>query len=112
MILEEWHRVHPEGILVDVEHVKEHRSKKEMQQMTLFERFITESNEKANELAMEGAIMDGAAKAQVRVSTVQQEREVCAALQHADSFHCLVEEWKDFDLNQSQKKVGFCEQKR
>ena len=29
---------------------------------------------------------------------MQQEREdVYAALQHAASFHCLVEEWKDCD---------------
>ena len=30
--------------------------------------------------------------------TVQQKRaEVCAALQYGASFHCLVEEWKDYD---------------
>ena len=27
----------------------------------------------------------------------QEREEVCAALQHAASFHCLVEEWKDGD---------------
>ena len=34
--------------------------------------------------------------AEVRAVTMQQERkEMCVALQHAASFHCLVEEWKD-----------------
>ena len=36
LIWEELHRVHQEGLLVEVEHVKRHRSKKEMQQMSLF----------------------------------------------------------------------------
>ena len=50
------HRVHREGILVEVEHVTAHRSKEEMQQMSVFEHFITEDNGKADELAKEGAI--------------------------------------------------------
>ena len=58
LIWEELHRVHQEGILVEVEHVKEHRSKKEMQQMSLFERFIAaEGNEKADELANARAML-------------------------------------------------------
>ena len=44
-------RVHQKGTLVEVEHVKAHRSKKEMQQMSLFEKFITKGNEKAEEPA-------------------------------------------------------------
>ena len=36
MIWEELHRVHQEDILVEVEHVRAHRSKKEMQNMSLF----------------------------------------------------------------------------
>ena len=38
LICEELHRVHQEGILLVVEHVKAHRSTKEKQQMSLFER--------------------------------------------------------------------------
>ena len=45
LISEELHRVH-QGLLVEVEHVKAHRSKKEKQQMSLFEKFVTEGNEK------------------------------------------------------------------
>ena len=48
LIWEELHREHQEGILVEVE---AHRSKKEMQQMSFFEKFITGGNEKADELA-------------------------------------------------------------
>ena len=36
--------------------------------------------------------------AEARAETVQQEREdVDGALQYAVSFHCLVQEWKDFE---------------
>ena len=45
LIWEEQHRVHQEGILVEVEHVKAHRSKEEIQQMSL----TTEGYEKADE---------------------------------------------------------------
>ena len=41
-------------------------------------------------------MLDEGFMAQVRAKTVQQEREeMYAALQHAASFHSLVEEWKD-----------------
>ena len=33
------------GILVEVEHVKAHRTKKEKEKMTQLERFVTEGNE-------------------------------------------------------------------
>ena len=64
----------------------------EMQQMTLFERFITEGNEEADEQATEGARLDGGDVAQVRAVTIQQEREeVYAAFQHTAGFHCPVQ---------------------
>ena len=67
--------------MVEVEHGKAHHSKKEMQQMSLFEKFITEGNEKVDELAKKGAVLDGGKMAQVRAITIQQEREeVYAAL--------------------------------
>ena len=56
-----WQELHDlvkkRGILVEVAHVKAHRSKKE-KKMTQFERFVTEGNEKADELAKAGAMMD------------------------------------------------------
>ena len=49
----ELRRFHQDGILVEVDLVKAHRTKKEMQQMSFFESFIAEGNEKADELAKE-----------------------------------------------------------
>ena len=43
------------GILVEATQVKAHRTKKEKAKMTKFERFVTEGNEKADELAKAGA---------------------------------------------------------
>ena len=42
LIKEESHRVHQKGILVEVE--QRHRSKKEKQQISLFENMITQRN--------------------------------------------------------------------
>ena len=78
------------GILLEVEHVKAHRSKKEKQEMSFFERFVTEGNERAGELATGGAILTGGDMAQISASTVQHKRE-----EYAASLHCLVEEWHD-----------------
>ena len=66
--------------------------------MTKIERFVTDGNERADELAKAGAMLDEGFMAETRAKTVQQEREreeVHAALQYAASFHCSVEEWKD-----------------
>ena len=63
--------------------------------MSQFEKFVFEGNEKADELA-KGALLDEGFLAEAKAETMQQERqEVCAALQYAASFHCLVEQWKD-----------------
>ena len=64
--------------------------------MSQFEKFITEGNQKADELAKAGAMLDEGFMAEARAETLQQEREeVFVALQYAASFHCLVEQWKD-----------------
>ena len=56
--------------------------------MSQFEKFVTEGNEKADELGKEGGWF--------LAETMQQEKEeVYAALQNAASFHCLVEQWKE-----------------
>ena len=92
-------------MLIEVEHVKAYHTEKARQQMTLFEKFTTEGNEEAEELAKQGAMLDGGFVAQARASTIQQEREaVYAALQYAASFHCLVESWKDCEELQHKSK--------
>ena len=83
-------------LLTKVEHVKAHRTEKDKKDTSHFEKFVTDCNEKAVELAKEGAMLDGGFMAQTRAKTVQHEGEVVhAALQYAARFHCLVEEWKD-----------------
>ena len=81
---------------MEVEHVKAHRTKKEKERMTHFEKFVTDGNEKADDLAKGGAVLDEGFMAEARAKTMQQEREeLYVALQFAASFHCLIEEWKD-----------------
>ena len=95
-ILEDAHELVKRGILVGVAHVKAHRTKKEKEKMTQFERFVTEGNGKADELAKAGAVMDEGFMAEARAEAMEQEREeVHVALQCAASFHCSVEQWKD-----------------
>ena len=73
--------------------------------MSLFEKFITEGNGMADELAKEEAMMDGGVMAQIRASTVQQSREVLyAALRCAASFHRPVEGWQDCELQHKPKE--------
>ena len=79
------------GMLVEVEHVKAHRMKKEKKHMSQFERFVAEGNEKADELAKARAILDEGLWS-------KQEQRPCSrseTLQNEACFHCLVEEWKD-----------------
>ena len=76
--------------------------------MLLLEKVIAESNEKADELAKQGAMLDEGFMAQARATTIQQERkEVYAAMQHAASFHCPVEEWCEEPKPKSKKRVDF-----
>ena len=107
-----WKRLHllvSKEILVEVEHVKAHRTKKDKKEMSHFEKFVTVRNGKADELTKAGAMLDEGFMADARAVTMQQEREeVYAALQYAASFHCLVEEWKDCEeLAEATRKVGF-----
>ena len=48
---EELHRLAARDIAVEVEHVKAHRTKKEQKEISCFEKFVTEGNEKGDELA-------------------------------------------------------------
>ena len=63
------------SILVEVEHVEAHRTKKEKKHVSQFERFVTESNGKADELAKAGAMPDEGFMAEARAETLHQERE-------------------------------------
>ena len=95
-ICEELHHLVSRHIAVELEHFKARRTKKDKKHMSQIEKFVTEGNEKADELAKAGSMLHEGFMAEARAKTVQQEREeVYAALQYAASFHCLLEEWKD-----------------
>ena len=102
------HELAKRGILVEVEHVKAHRTKKEKAKLTQFERFVTEGNKKASESAKAGAMMDEGFMGEATAQTMKQEREeVYVALQCAAGFHCLVEEWKDCEEIKRKEKCSF-----
>ena len=48
---DELHLLMSKEVLVEVEHVKAHRTKKDKKEVSRFERFVTEGNENADELA-------------------------------------------------------------
>ena len=50
---------------MEVEHVRAHRTKKEKTCMSQIEKFVTEGNEKADELAKVGAMLDQGFMAEV-----------------------------------------------
>ena len=70
-LLEEWHQFSSREILVEVVHVKAHRTQKDKKEMSHFGRFVTDGNEKADDLSKEGAMLDEGFMAQVRASAVQ-----------------------------------------
>ena len=55
---EEVRRFYQEGTFLEVRHVTAHLCKKERQEMSLFEHFVSEGNEKADELAKDEAMLD------------------------------------------------------
>ena len=64
-IWEELHLLVSKEISVEVEHVRAHRTKKDKKEMSHFEKFVTEGNEKADELAKAGAMVDEGFMAEV-----------------------------------------------
>ena len=69
--------------MVEVDHVKAHRTKKEKQETPQFERFVTEGNEKADELAKAGGNvgrrLQGGSESKVNVA--RKRRGVCSCSQ-------------------------------
>ena len=101
--------------MVEVEHVKAHRTKNVKKDMSQFEKFVADGDEKADELAKAGATLDEGIMAETRAKTVQQVREVVyAALQYAASFCCLVKEWKGCEelKPKPEAKMIFVDKKR
>ena len=109
-IWEDLLRLAARDIVVEVEHVKAHRTKKDKKEMSQSEKFVAEGYEKADELAKAGAMLDEGFMAEARASA-REGRGVRRALQYAASFHCLVEERKDCE-ELKQKKSGISLTKR
>ena len=80
-IWEELRGLAERGILVEAEHVKAHRTKKEKKHMSQFERFVTEGDEKADELAKAGAILDEGV-------WQKQEQKLCSRKERRCMQHC------------------------
>ena len=77
------------GILVEVEHVKAHRTKKEKEEMTHVEMRQMTWQKQEQCWTKDSWLKQGQ-------KTMQQEREEeFLALQYAATFCCLVEEWTD-----------------
>ena len=74
---EELHRLAARDIVVEVEHVKAHRTKKDKKEMSHFEKYVMHGNEKADELAKAEAMLDEGFLAEARAKTMQQERGTC-----------------------------------
>ena len=76
---------------MEAERVKAHRTEKDKKEMSHFKKFVTQGNEKADDLAKECTLLDEKFMAQTRAKTIKQEREEVAAMHCAASFHCLKE---------------------
>ena len=74
-IWEELHELVRRGIFVGVAHVLAHRTMKEKEKMTIKKigKFVAEGNEKADELAKAGAMLE----AEVRAVTMQERERKC-----------------------------------
>ena len=77
---DELHNLAARDIMVEVEHVKAHCTEKEKKDMSHFEKFVTEGNEKADELAKEGAMLDEGFMAEARTKNglAGARRGVCS----------------------------------
>ena len=60
--------------------------------MSHLEKFVTEGNEKPDELAKAGAMLEDGFMAETRAKDSLAGGRSVAVLQYAASFHCLVEE--------------------
>ena len=88
-------RIHQEEILLEVEHVKAHRSKKKKQEVSLFERFVTEGKGRKSWQPTEhccGWRRHGADQSQ---HSSAEESGGLRGFECAATFHCTVEEWHD-----------------
>ena len=101
-------------ITVEVEHVKAHRTKKAKKEMSHFEKFVTEGNGKADDLANAGAMLDERVYGGSERQCSRSEKRCTQLCSTAASFHCLVEEWTDCEelKPKPKEKLIFVDQKK
>ena len=79
-IREELHQLMSKEIFGEVEHVNAHRTKKDTNDVSRFEKFVAQGNQKVNELAKAGAMLDEGFMAQARAKNgpAGKRRSVCS----------------------------------
>ena len=77
---EELHLPVSKEMLVEVEYVKAHLTKKDKKEMSHFEKFVTDGNEKADELAKAGAMLDERFMAEARARQSSRSVKMCMHL--------------------------------
>ena len=107
-IWEELHKMVKRGIFVEVEHVEAHRTIKEKENMSKFETFVTEGNEKADDMAK--------TRAMTKDSWQKQEQRQWNRKERRCTQHCSMRPvsnvwWSDGKIvkssGPSRKKSGF-----
>ena len=86
-------------ILVEVEHVKAHRTEDDKKYMTHFEKFVTDGNEKAGVSwqRQERCWMKDSWRRPEQKRFSRNEKRCTQPCSTQPAFHCMVEEWKDFE---------------
>ena len=94
-IREELHHPISRDIVVEVEHVKAHRTKKDKREMSQFERSLSlrATRKRMSWQRQEQCWTKDLWRGSKSKDSAARKRKVFSALQYAASFHCLVEEW-------------------
>ena len=116
LMWEEVRRTHDAGIRVGVEHVKAHRSKKEKQEMSLFERFVTEGIGRTDELAKRWSKcwMEETWRRSEPAQFIGRERRPTRRCRMQPAFTVWWDEWHDYEelkTKDDKKKVDLRVQK-
>ena len=85
-VWEELYRLAARDVVVEVEHVKAYRTKKDKKDMSRFERFVTEGNEKADEMAKAGAMRRIYGGNESNDNAARKRRGVCSCAVRSQLF--------------------------
>ena len=113
-IWEELHRLAARDIVVEVECVKAHRTKKRKRCRTLRGMSLKATRRRMSWQKQEQCWTKDLWRKREQRQSSKKEEDVYAALQYGARFHCLVEEWKDCEelKPKLKEKWIFVDQKR